>query len=135
MKNEPRAIARSIHWLLPDRNLQIDQIRSHRMASVRLRSGPSISAWMNLPLTYCSVGDNVPASINYLFIGKIRFDSTLNRGESWLSQIRAAKQSGSKIYLDYTDDHIGLGGEAGIFYAKALTLASVLAKDFNSMLE
>ena len=133
MKNEPRAIARSIHWLLPDRDLQIEQIHSHRMASVRLRSGPSISAWMNLPLTYCTAGDRVPASVNYLFIGKILFNAGSNRGEQLLCQIQAAKQSGAKIYLDYTDDHLGLGGEAGIFYAKALNLVDACVVPSDAM--
>ena len=133
MKNEPRAIGRSIHWLLPDRDLQIEQIRGHGMASVRLRSGPSISAWMNLPATYCSAGDHVPALVNYLLIGKILFNAGSNRGEKLLCQIQAAKQSGAEIYLDYTDDHIGLGGEAGIFYAKALTLADACVVPSDAM--
>jgi hypothetical protein len=122
-----------IHWLLPYPDLNIEKIQSHTMASVRFRSGPSISAWLNLPGTFCSAGDSVPALVSYLFIGKIRFDAGLNRGEDWLSQIHAAKQSGAKIYLDYTDDHIGIGSEAGNFYAKALNFVDACIVPSDAM--
>ena len=103
------------------------------MASVRLRSAASITAWLNLPLTDCSAGDSVPASVDYLFVGKIRFDTGHDTGEDWLSQIQQAKLSGTKTYLDYTDDHIGIGGEAGAFYEKALNIVDACVVPSDAM--
>ena len=103
------------------------------MASVRLRSAASITAWLNLPLTDCSAGDSVPASVDYLFVGKIRFDTVHDTGEDWLSQIQQAKLSGTKTYLDYTDDHIGIGGEAGAFYEKALNIVDACVVPSDAM--
>jgi hypothetical protein len=113
--------------------LNIEQIHFHRMASVRLRSAASITAWLNLPLTDCSAGDSVPASVDYLFVGKIRFDTGHDTGEDWLTQIQQAKLSGTKTYLDYTDDHIGIGGEAGLFYEKALNIVDACVVPSDAM--
>lgn len=109
----------SIYWLIP-LNSDLGQLPSKsNLASIRLRSAVCINAFEAAGLSI-GYGESIPTDIEYVFIGKIGAHDISIRSTAWLRQISKAKDSGAKIFLDYTDHHLGFNSSMGEFYEQAL---------------
>jgi len=108
-----------LHWLIPSGlSSEIVALQRSSLASVRLRCVPSILSVfdMNWKVTF---GENVTGMPSILLIGKIGANNIEVRQERWLDQIRKIKGS-AKIFLDYTDHHLGFDSSMSHFYESAI---------------
>ncbi len=94
---------------------------SSNLASIRLRSAVCINALKVASLSV-GYGESIPLGVRKIIIGKIGAHDISNRTASWLNQISRAKDAGAKIFLDYTDHHLGFESPMRDFYRKALPL-------------
>ena len=67
-------------------------------------------------------GDLVISTPDKLVIGKIGSDNIQDRQKKWLLLIESIKASGGKIYLDYTDHHLGFDSQQSGFYRNVLRM-------------
>lgn len=108
-----------LHCLIPyDVSQGLNAISKSSLASIRLRSAPSISVAQELGWRV-TVGENIPATPSIILIGKIGANNIEVRQEMWLDQIRRVKGS-AKIFLDYTDHHLGFDSPMTDFYESAI---------------
>lgn len=93
-----------IHWLVPFKIDDMNQLKNTNLASTRLRLGCVIQ---NIDLTKfnLSAGPDIEDNIDCLVVGKLRsnFDQDIN---IWIDRIRKARSNNAKIILDYTDNYI-----------------------------
>ena len=89
------------------------------LASIRLRSAVCINSFETAGLSI-GYGETIPSDIENVFIGKIGAHDFSIRSTAWLRQISKAKDSGAKIFLDYTDHHLGFNSSMREFYEQAL---------------
>lgn len=107
------------HCLIPyDASQGLNALRNSSLASIRLRSAPSISVAQTLGWKV-TVGENISGAPSTILIGKIGANNIEVRQEIWLDQIRKAKGS-AKIFLDYTDHHLGFDSSMSHFYGAAI---------------
>lgn len=99
-----------LHWLIPE----VGELKKSHIASIRLRTIPSISAAQALGWKV-EYGENISGTPSMILIGKIGANSIKVRQEAWIDQIRKAKNT-SKIYLDYSDHHLGFNSPMTNFY-------------------
>ncbi len=110
-----------IYWLIPlNSDLGVPPSSSN-LASIRLRSAVCINALKVASLSV-GYGESIPLGVRKIIIGKIGAHDISNRTASWLNQISRAKDAGAKIFLDYTDHHLGFESPMRDFYRKALPL-------------
>lgn len=103
-----------LHWLIPE----VGELKKSHLASIRLRTTPSITAAQSLG--WCvTVGENISSEPATILIGKIGANNIEMREELWLDQIRRAKRF-AKIFLDYTDHHLGFYSPMSRFYEFAI---------------
>lgn len=107
-------IVNNLHWLIPE----VGELKKTHLASIRLRTTPSITAAQSLGWRV-TVGENITSEPSIILIGKIGTNSIEVRQEIWLDQIRKAKGS-AKIFLDYTDHHLGFDSSMSRFYELAI---------------
>jgi hypothetical protein len=112
-----------LHWLLPGPFTSPAQLDQASLASTRLRAAVALPALHALGWVV-SCGENVAEQADKLVVGKIGGDVTPKRAAHWLVQIAAAKARGARIYLDYTDNHLGFESKQSAFYRDALALVS-----------
>ncbi len=111
----------SIYWLIPlNSDLGVPPSSSN-IASIRLRSAVCIDALKAASLSV-NYGESIPLGVRKIIIGKIGAHDISNRTASWLNQISRAKDVGAKIFLDYTDHHLGFESPMRDFYRKVLPL-------------
>ncbi len=111
----------SIYWLIPLNSNLGALPSSSNLASIRLRSAVCIDALKAASLSV-DYGESIPLGVRKIIIGKIGAHDISNRTASWLNQISRAKDAGAKIFLDYTDHHLGFESPMRDFYRKALPL-------------
>ena len=93
-----------VHWLYPFKIENISQLKKVNLASIRLRLG-SVLQNIDSSSFEISAGENVANNPDILIIGKLK--STNNESvQFWINKIRLAKQNGTKIVLDYTDNYL-----------------------------
>ncbi len=110
-----------IYWLIPlNSDLGVPPSSSN-LASIRLRSAVCINALKVASLSV-GYGESIPLGVRKIIIGKIGAHDISNRTASWLNQISRAKDAGAKIFLDYTDHHLGFESPMRDFYRKVLPL-------------
>ena len=108
-----------VYWLIP-LNSDLGQLPSKsNLASIRLRSAVCINAFYSAGLSI-GYGESIPSDINKVVIGKIGAHDISIRATAWLRQISKAKGSGARIFLDYTDHHLGFNSSMREFYEQAL---------------
>jgi hypothetical protein len=112
-----------LHWLLPGASTSPEQLEQARLASTRLRAAVALSALRSVGWVVSS-GELVAEQAEKLVVGKIGGDITPERTTHWLTQIAAAKVRGARIYLDYTDHHLGFESKQSVFYRAAIGLVS-----------
>lgn len=107
---------KTIHWLVPYENPQLELIKNSNLASIRLR----LSAFLNQKIYKVTFGDLIIENPDFIVIGKIGGSSDNYRENLWLDQINKKKESGTKIILDYTDNHLNFKSSMSSFYSKSL---------------
>lgn len=108
-----------LHCLIPcDVSQGINALGRSNLASIRLRSAPSIAVAQSLGWRV-TVGENIPTKPSTILIGKIGANNIELREGLWLNQIRKAKGS-AKIFLDYTDHHLEHLSPMSSFYEFAI---------------
>ena len=142
----------SVHWLVAldpiwdfNPHPPIETISSSDLASTRLRLGTLLKSnnLKQLEVTFGSSIKNNPAMI---MIGKPSFLAGDILEDLWLSQIIKNKTNGSKIILDYTDDHLNDISSTSNFYyqylpyidaavTSSLYLKKALRKHFQGHIE
>lgn len=110
----------NIHILIPWPHDPEDLDRSN-MASIRLRSAVAFKSLSDLGHKL-TVGEQVPGHTDIVLVGKIGAHNILTRSRSWLDSIMKAKERGSKLFLDYTDHHLGFDSAMRDFYQNALAI-------------
>lgn len=103
-----------LHWLIPE----VGELKKSHLASIRLRTTPSVVATQALGWDV-TVGENISGTPSTILIGKIGANNIEVRQEKWLDQIRKAKGS-AKVFLDYTDNHLGFDSSMSRFYESAI---------------
>lgn len=115
-----------VHWLVAldpiwdfNPHPPIETIASSDLASTRLRLGTLLKSnnFKQLEVTFGSSIKNNPTMI---MIGKPSFLAGDILEDLWLSQIIEKKTNGSKIILDYTDDHLNNISSTSNFYYQYL---------------
>ena len=142
----------SVHWLVAldpiwdfNPHPPIETISLSDLASTRLRLGTLLKSnnLKQLEVTFGSAIKNNPAMI---MIGKPSFLAGDILEDLWLSQIIKNKTNGSKIILDYTDDHLNDISSTSNFYyqylpyidaavTSSLYLKKALRKHFQGHIE
>ena len=107
---------KSIHWLVPYDSPSLDNILNSNLASVRLRLACLLRN-KNYEVTF---GNNIQNNPSALVIGKIGISSNNMRENLWINQIEGQKKMGTKILLDYTDDHLNFKSPMTSFYERSL---------------
>ena len=123
-----------LHWLIPSGlSSEIVALKRSTLASVRLRCVPSILSVcdMNWKVT---CGEHVTSMPSVLLIGKIGANNIEVRQALWLEQIKGAKKS-AKIFLDYTDHHLGFNSPMSSFYESAMKEVDCCITPSKSMAE
>jgi hypothetical protein len=108
---------KSIHWLVPYDSPSLDNILNSNLASIRLRLACLLRN-KNYEVTF---GNNIQNNPSALVIGKIGISSNNMRENLWINQIEEQKKMGTKILLDYTDDHLNFKSPMTSFYERSLT--------------
>jgi hypothetical protein len=108
---------KTIHWLIPYDNPSLDTVINSNLASIRLRLG-SLIRQKKLDVTF---GNNIQNNPSALVIGKIGISRNNMRENLWINQIEEQKKMGTKILLDYTDDHLNFKSPMTSFYERSLT--------------
>jgi len=111
-----------VHWLLPGNYRDIESVKNHFLASVRLRVYVSTLNSKNFTFSF---GENMPIKTDILVIGKIGNFNLRERGLNWFNQIKLASVSKCKVILDYTDNHLMMSSPFTNFYKAILPFISL----------
>ncbi|WP_439650713.1 hypothetical protein [Polynucleobacter hallstattensis] len=95
------------------------------MASIRLRIGPAIRGLIEHG-EKVTFGEVIVNPTDKVIITKIGGNNILDRQNQWLQQIEYAKLSGAKIFMDYTDHHLGFESGMSDFYRDVLCMAKAV---------
>ena len=108
-----------LHCLTPyDPSQGLNALSKSDLASIRLRLTPAAVAAQALGWEV-TVGEKISDTPSTILIGKIGVGDIEARQVTWINQIRKAKQS-AKIFLDYTDHHLGCESPMSCFYELAI---------------
>jgi len=120
-----------LHCLINAPQSPISLLENSQLASIRMRVLPAIKAASALSwrVTY---GEEIQGSPNILLIGKIGADRIEIRHSLWMKNILHIKRSG-KIFIDYTDHHLGFTSTMSMFYREAIKEADGCIVSSNAM--
>jgi hypothetical protein len=121
-----------IHFLLQTNDENIEAIFKSNLASMRLRIGPAIRGLVEHG-EKVTFGENIAKQSDKVVIAKIGSNNILSRQNQWLQQIENAKLSGAKIFLDYTDHHLGFESSMSDFYRNVLPMIDVATTSSRRM--
>lgn len=109
-------IVNHLHWLIPGGPPA--ELGKSDLASVRLRAAPSMmtARRMGWRVTY---GETILGMPSIIVLGKIGVTNIEMRETLWIDQIRKVKDT-AKLFLDYTDHHLGFDSPMSNFYELAL---------------
>jgi hypothetical protein len=99
---------------------------------MRLRIGPAIRGLLDHG-EKVTFGENIAKQSDKVVITKIGSNDILTRQNQWLQQIKNAKLSGAKIFLDYTDHHLGFESGMSDFYRSVLSMVDVATTSSRRM--
>jgi hypothetical protein len=111
---------KQIHWLLIGALPGKNEVLTSSLASTRLRAGPSVG---HLPAD-CSMsfGDHAPDHASLLLIGKYAPNDP-SRHQRWMQAIEHTRARGGKVWVDYTDHHLGAETDKSAFYREVMRQA------------
>lgn len=113
-----------IHFLLQSFDQGLESILSSNLASMRLRIGPAIRGLVGHG-EKVTFGELITNSPDKVVITKIGANNIQARQIQWLQEIECAKLSGAKIFMDYTDHHLGFESSMSDFYRNVLSMVDV----------
>lgn len=114
----------SVHFLLQAFDQGLESILSSNLASMRLRIGPAIKGLVEHGENV-TFGEVIVNASDKVVITKIGSNNIQARQAQWLQQIECAKLSGAKIFMDYTDHHLGFESSMSDFYRNVLCMVDV----------
>ena len=123
------------HWLIdwPEKNPPtLDDLAQSNLASIRLRTVVAQRSILRQGWQI-SQGEKIYAKPTVVFIGKIGGRNIEQRTIYWLQQLEAAKASGCRIIMDYTDHHLGYDSPLKPFYAQLLKIIDRAVCSSDSM--
>lgn len=123
----PNTVVNLLHWLIPE----VGELKKSHLASIRLRAAPSISGAEELGWRV-AYGENILGAPSILIVGKIGANSIEVRQNLWLEEIQKAKKT-AKIFLDYTDHHLGFNSPMTAFYQAVINQVDVCIVPSDSM--
>jgi hypothetical protein len=123
-------VPRHIHILIPGTYKTHEELNVSNLASIRLRSA-IVAKYLSQHGSTVSVGEFVTEISNIILVGKIGANDIEKRTKLWLDQIQSAKNKNIKIFVDYTDHHLGFESPMRIFYESALKLADYIITSSN----
>ena len=123
-------VPRHIHILIPGTYKTHEDLNVSNLASIRLRSAV-VAKYLSQHGSTVSVGEFVTEISNIILVGKIGANDIEKRTKLWLDQIQSAKNKNIKIFVDYTDHHLGFESPMRIFYESALKLADYIITSSN----
>lgn len=115
-----------IEWLCPIQNATITSVKYSAMASLRLRSSLCSEIALQNGITTRFTDGNDSSSSKDIYVGKIDVITDPTREFRWLKYLDNAKTKGSRIIIDYTDNHIFSPTKATNFYINAINLADIV---------
>ena len=110
---------KNIHWLVPFKINQPDDVKNINIASIRIRAGLfMLPIFKGYDIAIDESISNID-NIDYLLIGKFagNREDLLDR---WYEYIKLQRSNGKTIYFDYTDDHLLRETLPGEFYRDVL---------------
>ncbi|MBT6014858.1 MAG: hypothetical protein HOG84_02870 [Nitrosomonadales bacterium] len=108
-----------IHWLVPYKISNPEDIFKMNLASARLRSGLFFSpAFKKFSVNLNESISNLK-SIDILLVGKFP-ENRQDLYKTWINYINKFRNLDKKIFFDYTDNHLGYDTLAGKFYNQAI---------------
>jgi hypothetical protein len=114
-----------IHLLIPGIYKTHEDLQISELASIRFRAA-IIAKYLPQNGSTVSFGETIPEKSNIIIIGKIGANDIKKRQELWLNQMKSAKNKNIKIFVDYTDHHLGFKSEMRIFYESSLKLTDYI---------
>jgi hypothetical protein len=114
-----------IHILIPGIYKTPEDLEISHMASVRFRAA-IIAKYLPQHGSTVSFGETIPETSNIILVGKIGLGDLEKRQKLWLNQIKSAKNKNIKIFIDYTDHHLGFKSQSRTFYEPALKLTDYI---------
>jgi hypothetical protein len=123
----------SIAWLIPIPHCTLDAALKSNLASVRLRVAISAEKFIDkgYKVDFCDGEKNIIPEI--LFIGKFNHSTDEARFNRWSNYINLCKENGTKIIIDYTDNHAYADNVMGDFYKKSLHLSDMIICSSNKL--
>jgi hypothetical protein len=114
-----------IHILIPGIYKTHEELQISHMASVRFRAA-IIAKYLPQHGSTVSFGETIPETSNIIYVGKIDSNNIKKMTKLWLNQIKFAKNKNIKIFVDYTDHHLGFDSKLRFFYEAVLKLADCI---------
>ncbi|QWE08438.1 hypothetical protein [Polynucleobacter ibericus] len=99
---------------------------------MRLRIGPAIKGLVEHGENV-TFGEVIVNLSDKVVVTKIGGNNIQTRQVQWLEQIEHAKRSGAKIFLDYTDHHLGFESSMSDFYRNVLCMVDVVVTSSRMM--
>jgi len=115
--------AKHAHILMPGPDRPAGDVALSSLASERLRILPALKA-INAARWKVSLGDRAASSANVVLIGKPGAQNIEDRSRAWLDQLQLWQRQGARLFLDYTDHHLGKTSPMTAFYENAIAVCS-----------
>jgi hypothetical protein len=118
----------SIEILCAIPHCNILQLRSSPMASMRLRLAlcAEVAEKNKIKIKFTDGSITSPVAASIIFVGKIDVVSDTERINRWCRYLDSMSKNGSRIVIDYTDNHLDVQTLATSFYQYALPLADTI---------
>lgn len=112
-----------IEWLCSARAKTILDLENSNLASVRLRTAIGMKAAESLGFSNLLSDGQFHKPVPLAVVGKIDYISDPQRPYKWLRRLEELKTNGSKIIIDYTDNHLAGNSPASQFYKEAINIS------------
>ena len=115
--------------MIPDlifkgREKSVETLRGIALASLRMRAFPAVKAMEEKGFAV-TFGEHVAGQPSRICVGKIGGPDIISRTPIYLGELRQHKERGAKIYVDYTDNHLGSIKPVSGFYQEAIKITDV----------
>lgn len=122
----------SIHILVPDASSQ-EELSLSTLASTRLRLATAATTLVRGGKAKVTVGPIPQTNSELIVVGKIGADNVVEKTENWLRALDGARRQGSKILVDFTDDHLSCTTSMSPFYRSVLQLVDMVTVPSSRM--
>jgi len=114
-----------VHILISGIYKTHQELQISQLASTRFRAA-IIAKYLPQHGSTVSFGETIPETSNIILFGKIGTKDIEKKQKLWLNQMKSAKNKNIKIFLDYTDHHLGFKSEMRSFYESALKITDYI---------